>query len=79
VSIVQGDLFATEDLASLMRGCGAAFYLVHSLLSSGEHDNVRDVECAKRFARAASRAGLARIIYLGGCETGAGVAERLAG
>jgi uncharacterized protein YbjT (DUF2867 family) len=80
VSIVQGDLSVTKDLASLMRGCGAAFYLVHSLLSSGVYDNARDVECARRFVRAASEAGLARIIYLGGLrETGAAVAARLAG
>jgi len=80
VSVVQGDLSTTEDLTSLMRGCGAAFYLVHSLLSSGEQDNARDAECARRFAAAASEAALARIIYLGGLrETGAGVAARLAG
>ena len=80
VTIVEGDVALTDDLAALMRGCGAAFYLVHSLLSSGEQNNARDVECARRFSRAASEAGLARIIYLGGLrETGAGVATRLAG
>ncbi|MGE5199895.1 MAG: NAD(P)H-binding protein, partial [Rhodospirillaceae bacterium] len=80
VSIVQGDLFSTADLAALMRGSGAAFYLVHSLLASGDDDNARDAACATRFARAASEAGLARIIYLGGLrETGSNVASRLAG
>ena len=80
VSIVQGDLSTTADLASLMRGCGAAFYLVHSLLASGDQDNARDAASARRFARAAAESGLARIIYLGGLrETGSGVAHRLAG
>jgi uncharacterized protein YbjT (DUF2867 family) len=69
-----------EDLAARMEGCGAAFYLVHSILSSGERSNERDVAMASRFTRAASDARLARIIYLGGLrETGAGVASRLAG
>ena len=63
-----------------MQGCGAAFYLAHSLLSSGERDHARDVDMATRFVRAATEARLARIIYLGGLrETGAGVAARLAG
>jgi uncharacterized protein YbjT (DUF2867 family) len=80
VSIVQGDLASSENLAALMQGCGAAFYLVHSLLSSGEHDNARDAGLARRFVSAASEAGLARIIYLGGLrETGPRVAARLAG
>jgi uncharacterized protein YbjT (DUF2867 family) len=80
VSIVQGDLASSENLVALMRGCGAAFYLVHSLLSSGGQDNARDAGLARRFAGAASEARLARIIYLGGLrETGPGVAARLAG
>ena len=80
VQILEADLASTEDLASLMQGCGAAFYLVHSLLSSGERDNARDANMASRFVEAAAAAGLARIIYLGGLrETGAGVAARLAG
>jgi uncharacterized protein YbjT (DUF2867 family) len=71
VSIVEGDLTATADLASLMRGCGAAFYLVHSILSAGEDDTARDVESARRFAGAAAQVGLARIIYLGGLREAA--------
>lgn len=79
VSIVRGDLRATQDLASLMRGCGAAFYLVHSMLSAGEDDAARDAESARLFVRAAADARIARIIYLGGLrEVGADVSANLA-
>jgi len=49
-----------------MRGCDAAYYLVHSMASRGEQYRERDRELARTFARAARRAGVARIIYLGG-------------
>src|SRR5512139_3033843 len=65
VTIIEGDLAATADLAPLMRGCGAAFYLVHSMLSAGEDDTARDVEAARRFTQAGANAGIARIVYLG--------------
>jgi uncharacterized protein YbjT (DUF2867 family) len=66
VNVVQGDLSSSDDLAVLMQGCGAAFFLVHSIVSSGEDDTARDVEAARRFVAAAAAAGIARIIYLGG-------------
>jgi uncharacterized protein YbjT (DUF2867 family) len=66
VTVVEGDLATTEDLASLMRGCGAAFYLAHPMASAGDDDAARDAHAASRFATAASEANLARIVYLGG-------------
>ncbi|MEK6629299.1 MAG: SDR family oxidoreductase [Acidobacteriota bacterium] len=66
VTIVQGDLASSENMASLMRGCGAAFYLAHPMASAGDDDAARDAQAARRFVTAASEAGIARIIYLGG-------------
>ena len=56
-----------SDEASLERatdGCGAAYYLVHSLADSDFQD--RDAAAARGFAAAAARAGLSQIVYLGG-------------
>jgi uncharacterized protein YbjT (DUF2867 family) len=79
VSAVEGDLVQTKDLAALMRGCGAAFYLAHAMLSGGADDGARAAEAARRFAVAASEARISRIIYLGGLgETTPGRSERLA-
>jgi len=79
VTTVEGDLVGTDDLASLMRGCGAAFYLAHSMRGGGDEDTRRDEDAARRFAAAASDAGIARIIYLGGlAEAAPGRNDRLA-
>jgi uncharacterized protein YbjT (DUF2867 family) len=79
VEVVAGD---TSDVASLRRaleGCGAAFYLVHSMVAAGHEYAERDREMAKAFARAAEDTGLERIVYLGGLgELGAGLSEHLA-
>ncbi len=58
------DVHDEDSIAAAAAGCDAAYYLVHSL---GDRDfQTRDAEAARCFARAASRAGLQRIIYLGG-------------
>ena len=79
VEVVAGD---TSDIASLRRaleGCGAAFYLVHSMVAAGHEYAERDRAMAKAFARAAEDTGLERIVYLGGLgELGAGLSEHLA-
>ena len=51
-------------LRAALAGCEIAFYLVHSL--SSEDFRARDQQLAAGFGRAASAAGLRRIIYLGG-------------
>lgn len=79
VATVEGDLVATDNLADLMRGCGAAFYLAHPMRCGSEEDARRDEDAARRFAAAAADARLARIIYLGGLgETARGTSARLA-
>ncbi|MDH3197575.1 MAG: SDR family oxidoreductase [Candidatus Krumholzibacteria bacterium] len=79
VSLVLGDLSAEDTVASALAGCRVAFYLVHSMKVARREYARRDREIAGRFARAAHRAGVARIIYLGGLgETGDGLSEHLA-
>ena len=65
IEVVQSDLGDVPALTEQLRGCVAAFYLVHSM-QSGRGYAVKDREMAQRFARAAAAAGVGRIIYLGG-------------
>ena len=51
-------------LRGALAGCETAFYLVHSL--SAEDFRARDHQLAMAFGRAATVAGLRRIVYLGG-------------
>ncbi len=62
---VQGDLLDRASLVDAMRGQDVAFYLVHSMGSSGDFAE-EERQCAQNFAEAASAAGIRRIIYLGG-------------
>ncbi len=59
-----GDAHDPATLGTALAGCQAAYYLVHSL---GDADFQRkDAAAAEAFGQAAARAGLSRIIYLGG-------------
>jgi uncharacterized protein YbjT (DUF2867 family) len=63
--IVQGDVLDVPSLDRSLQGVDTAFYLVH--LMSGTMDfEEEDRRAAKNFAGAAGRAGLRRMIYLGG-------------
>ncbi len=78
VEIIEGDAAAEERLVAAMRGCVAAYYLVHSMDAAGPGYRQRDLTLAEAFGRAAKKAGVARIIYLGGLgETGEGLSEHL--
>ncbi len=61
---VYGDVHAPGTLHAPMAGCQAAYYLVHSL--SDPDFRRKDAAAAAAFGAAAARAGLQRIIYLGG-------------
>jgi uncharacterized protein YbjT (DUF2867 family) len=78
VHVVKGDVSDERLLVSAMRGCGAAFYLVHSMEAAGRSYADVDRRLAQTFARVAQQAGVARIIYLGGLgETGRNLSEHL--
>ena len=60
------DLDDEPLLAEQLTGCHAAYYLVHSMQSAGSQYAEQDRAMAERFARRRRRAGVQRIIYLGG-------------
>ncbi|MFO7652378.1 MAG: SDR family oxidoreductase [Candidatus Krumholzibacteriia bacterium] len=77
-TVVAGDVGDAAALDRALSGCGAAYYLVHSMLAAGSSYQRRDLELARAFAAGAERAGLERIVYLGGLgETGPDLSEHL--
>lgn len=79
VEVVACDLENREQAIEAARGCGASYYLVHSMLAAGEEYAEKDRRLAESFAAAARAAALSRIVYLGGLgETGDGLSEHLA-
>ena len=63
--IVAGDVLDPGSLEIALEGVDTAYYMVHSM-GSGDDFEERDRIGARNFARAASRCGVRRIIYLGG-------------
>ena len=66
VEVVAGDVLDRDSLAPALAGCGAAYYLVHSMAGGERGFAERDRQAARNFAEAAAEAGLERIVYLGG-------------
>jgi uncharacterized protein YbjT (DUF2867 family) len=64
--IVQGDALRPGDFESALRGIDAAYYLIHSVASPNTDFPLLEAEGAHNFARAASKAGVRRVVYLGG-------------
>lgn len=78
VEIVVGDAGEEDKLTAVMKGCVAAYYLVHSMDVAGPEYRRRDLQLAEVFGRSARSAGVPRVIYLGGLgETGQGLSEHL--
>ena len=67
--VVAGDLLDRSSLDRALAGVDAAYYLVHSM---GAHGDYRETDrlAAHNFGDAARRAGVRRIVYLGGLATG---------
>jgi uncharacterized protein YbjT (DUF2867 family) len=63
--VVAGDVLDRDTLSAAMRGVQMAYYLVHSMGSTGAFAE-EDREGARNFAEAAKAAGVRRMIYLGG-------------
>jgi lipocalin/uncharacterized protein YbjT (DUF2867 family) len=63
--VVAGDCLDEASLAAAMDGVDQAYYLVHSM-ASGPGFAALDRQAAANFGRAAARAGVRRIVYLGG-------------
>lgn len=65
VEVVEGDVLDPDSLDAAMTGVDAAYYLVHSMDGEGDFRD-RDRRAARTFRDAAARAGVSRIVYLGG-------------
>jgi uncharacterized protein YbjT (DUF2867 family) len=63
--VTSGDALDRASLDSAMRDIDVAYYLVHSMGSSGSFEE-SDRQAALNFAESAKAAGVSRIIYLGG-------------
>lgn len=83
---VSCDLFSLKDAELALEGARYAFYLVHSMAPSARltQANFADLDLliADNFTRAAARAGVEQILYLGGiipqdCELSAHLESRL--
>jgi uncharacterized protein YbjT (DUF2867 family) len=75
--VVAGDLLDSDSMAAAMDGVQDAYYLVHSMGAEGQFEEL-DRQAATHFAAAARRAGVGRIIYLGGLGSGADLSPHLA-
>ena len=63
--VVQGDVLDAISLDAALKGVHTAYYLVH-LMSGSKDFEKEDRQAATNFAQAAKKAGVSRIIYLGG-------------
>ena len=74
--VVRGDALDPESLPAAMAGVDVAYYLIHSMGSSGDFES-QDRSAARNFARAAREAGVRRIVYLGGLGREPGLSRHL--
>ncbi|HEY3412262.1 MAG TPA: NAD-dependent epimerase/dehydratase family protein [Armatimonadota bacterium] len=75
---VQGDVATGEGVQRALEDCRAALYLVHGMGRGDADYRERDRLAAADFSASASRAGLSRIIYLGGVAPQGTASEHLA-
>ncbi|MBV9602034.1 MAG: NAD(P)H-binding protein [Chloroflexi bacterium] len=61
----EADLSRVDQVQRALDGCQVAFYLIHSLADDSSTLVERERRIAERFANAADRAGVERIVYLG--------------
>ena len=82
LEIATGDAVSGEGLDAALDGVDVAYFLIHSMESGAaagwvgpESFRSRDRRAAERFAAAARRAGVRRIVYLGGLVPDTGSAS----
>ena len=65
VDVVQADVLDPISLEKALQGIDIAFYLIHSMAATQAFEKLEE-QGAYHFARAAKKAGVQKIIYLGG-------------
>jgi uncharacterized protein YbjT (DUF2867 family) len=65
VEIIEGDTFNQQTLDKALEGVHTAFYLIHSMGAKKDFEEL-DRQSAENFRDSCIRAGVRRIIYLGG-------------
>ncbi len=66
VELVKADMLDSKSVETAAQDCRAAFYLVHSMKAKAKAFEEMDRRAAGNMAAAAEKAGLEKIIYLGG-------------
>ena len=66
VPCVRGDVVSGLGLDEAVEGVDVAYYLIHSMETGGDPFASRELRSAENFAEAARRAGVRRVVYLGG-------------
>ncbi len=64
--IIRGDALEPESLTQALAQTDAAYYLIHSMVLGPRGFAEVDIQAARNFRRAAEKAGVKHIIYLGG-------------
>lgn len=78
VEIIEGDATERADVADALQGADCAWYLLHSM-DDGAGFAQEEADMARQFGEEAKKAGVRRIVYLGGLHPeGKDVSEHLA-
>ena len=77
IEIVEGDVLSGSGLDEALAETDVAYYLIHSMGRSPGDFELNDRIGARNFAQAAERAGVRRIVYLGGLPPSGGGSAHL--
>ncbi len=77
IQLVQADVLDRASSARALAGVDTAYYLIHSMGSTGDFED-EDRKAATIFTEEAAHAGVRRIIYLGGLGSGSDLSPHLA-
>ena len=64
--VVRGDAVTGAGLDEALDGIDVAYFLIHSMEGAGASFESRERTAARKFVAAAQRAGVRRVVYLGG-------------
>jgi uncharacterized protein YbjT (DUF2867 family) len=76
VDLFKGDVFCGQGLEEALAGADAAYYLVHSMADTKDFEAFEETS-ACNFAAAAVKAGVKKVVYLGGLGGDAGLSQHL--